>query len=183
MKNRLEVRRSDFVSACKPFSKVDLRADAMLAFEGGFLSIEANEQAVVVRADGQWQGRARFSANILRAIAKVPPAGDPVVIEFADNRLRVGTLVIGCRWETVSARFIQELKNPDYLDLMAMDRTLPRSEIRSKRLDRQIRNAKATLAGRIAKAAKLLVMADVKEDDLWQLVERNIQVRIKLKDE
>lgn len=183
MKNRLEVARLDFVSAFKTFSKVDLRSDALLSFEGGFLSVEAGDRAAVVHADGEWQGRARFSTNVLRALAKVPPAEDPVVIELVEGRVRIGTMLIGCRWETVSARFIQELKNPDYLDLIAMDRTLSRAEIRSKRLDRQIRTAQATLAGRVAKAAKLLEVADIEEGDLWRLVEQNIKLRMELSGE
>lgn len=183
MKNRLEVGRADFISAFRTFSKVDLRPDALLAFEGGFLSVEAGDRAAVVHAEGEWHGRARFSPIVLRALAKVPPAGDPVAIELVEGRVQIGTMMIGCRWESVSARFIQELKNPDYLDLLAMDRTLPRSEIRSKRLDRQIRTAQATLAGRVAKAAKLLEVADIEERDLWQLVEQNIKLRMELSGE
>lgn len=183
MKNRLEVRRQDFLSAFRPFSKVDSGADALLAFENGYLSVEADDRAAVVDAKGEWQGRARFSANVLRALAKVPPSEDPVVFEIVDGHLRIGTMLIGCRWETVSARFIQELKNPDYLDLIAMDRTLPRSEIRGKRLTRQIRSAQSTLAGRVAKAAKLLQVADIEEKDLWDLVEKNILLRMEPKEE
>jgi hypothetical protein len=87
-------------------------------------------------------------------------------------------MLVGCHWETVSASFIQGLKNPDYLDLIALDRTLPRSEIRGKRLDRQIRAAQSVLAGRVAKAAKLLEVADIEEADLWHLVEQNIRARM-----
>lgn len=183
MKNRLEVTRQDFATAFRPLRRVDSRGDALLAFEGGFLSVEAGDRAAVVHAEGEWQGRARFSANILRALAEVPPSEDPVVFEFLDDRLRIGTMVIGCKWETVSARFIRDVTKPDYLDLIAMDRTLPRSEIRGTTLARQIRTAQATLAARIAKAAKLLEVADIEEGDLWNLVEQNIRLRMELKED
>jgi hypothetical protein len=178
MKNRLEVRRQDFNSAFRPFGKADATSEALLSFEGGFLSVEVDELAAVVHASGEWQGRVRFSANVLRALAKVPPTEDPIIFEFAEGHLRIGTMLVGCHWETVSASFIQGLKNPDYLDLIALDRTLPRSEIRGKRLDRQIRAAQSVLAGRVAKAAKLLEVADIEEADLWHLVEQNIRARM-----
>ena len=48
MKNRLEVRRQDFIAAFKTLGKVDSGANALLAFEGGYLSVEAVDRAAVV---------------------------------------------------------------------------------------------------------------------------------------
>lgn len=177
MENRLEIRRPDFVSALQRLRRGTRNEQALLAFEGGYLSIEIDDKACAMHAKGEWHGRARFSANIIRAFAASPPAEDPVVISLRDGVLRISTMAIECRWEMVSAAFIRNAAAPDYLDLIAMDRSLSRAEINGTGLKRKISTARSVLAGRVAKAAKLLEIADVTEGDLWNLVEQNIRLR------
>lgn len=177
VRNFLEVRRPDFVSALKKLRSASRKDHALLAFEGGYLSIEVEDRACAMHATGEWHGRARFSANVVRALAESPPAEDPIMISFRDGSLRISTMMIACRWETVSKAFIRDVTAPDYLDLVAMDRSLSRAEIRGTGLNRKIATAKSVLAGRVAKAAKLLEIADITEGDLWNLVEQNVRLR------
>jgi hypothetical protein len=181
MNNRLEVDRGDLVAGLAHFRRANPRAKALLSFEGGFLSIEADDKTAVVRASGTWSGRARFGANILRALAGEPPSEDPVVFSLSDERLRISTMAIGCSWESTSAKFVQAATAPGYLDLLAMDRTLPRAEIHGTGLARKISTARSTLAGRVTKAAKLLEVAGINESELWALVEQKIQRRTETK--
>ena len=178
MKNRLEVARQDFVQAFKPLRKTSRDSGALLAFEGGFLSIESDDRAAVMRASGEWQGRAYFNGSILRALAEIPPTDDPIVFERVDRGLRIANILIGCEWENVSAQFIRDVTKPDYLDLLALNHTLPRAEILGTSLARRVRTAESTLARRIAKAAKILDVAEISEGDLWALVERTVNARL-----
>src|SRR5688572_7144817 len=138
LKNRLEVDRHEFARAMKTFNVRSFLRSAMLAFEGGFLSIEAGNVLVTMRANGQWQGRARFSANLLKALALVAPTENPVVVLYQGERLRIGGIVLDCKWEVVSKVFIKDATRPSPLDLVAMDQTLPRSEIHGTGLAKRI---------------------------------------------
>src|SRR5262245_52364948 len=112
----------------KAFNVRSLPRSAMLAFEGGFLSIEAGNLCVTMRATGVWHGRARFSANLLKALAVAAPKEDPVVTHYQGGRLHIAGIVLDCKWQVVSKAFIKDITRPSPLDLVAMDQTLPRSE-------------------------------------------------------
>jgi hypothetical protein len=149
----------------------------MLAFEGGFLSIECGDRLVTMRALGEWHGRAWFSSNLLKALATVPPSEDPIEVTYDGAKLRIGPTTVSCDWQLVSEAFIKDATKPSLLDLLAMDRSLPRSEIHGTGLARRIGEARAKLARNIFKAARLLDDAEISEDDLWRLAEKRIQNR------
>lgn len=175
--NRLEIDRREFASAMKTFNVRSLPRSAMLAFEGGFLSIEAGNRLVTMRATGQWHGRAWFSGNLLKALAGTPPIDDPVLVIYHDAKLRIGPTMIACRWQLVSKALIKDVTNPSPLDLIALDLTLPRSEIHGTGLAKRIQDARARLAENIRMAAKLLKDAEISEEDLFDLAERRIRQR------
>jgi hypothetical protein len=93
MKNRLEVTKGEFGTAIEIFRVRRVADSAMLAFENGFLSIEAGDRHVTMRALGEWHGRAWFSSNLLKALAAVPPNEDPVVVTYDGVNLRIGPMV------------------------------------------------------------------------------------------
>lgn len=177
MKNRLEIDRHEFAAAIKIFKVRSLPRSAMLAFEGGFLSIEAGNRLVTMRAVGEWHGRARFTTNLLKALAAAPPNDNPVVIIYDDGKLAVGATMVDCRWQVVSKAFIKDATKPSPLDLIAMDQTLPRSEIHGTGLAKRIQDARVRLAENILRAAKLLKDAEISEDDLFNLAEQRIRQR------
>jgi len=60
-RNFLQVRQFEFKQATKVLQRKRLRlGPALLAYEGGFLSIESGEVTVVMHAEGEWHGRATF---------------------------------------------------------------------------------------------------------------------------
>ena len=104
LKNMLHVPLAEFKSATKPFSaKRRKLGQVLLAYEGGFLSIESGELTVVMRAWGDWGGRAQFAPEILRALATVPPSQNPVTISYADGHLLLGGMTISCKWQAAGA--------------------------------------------------------------------------------
>ena len=74
--NLLYVTRYDFRQATKVFARKRLAlGPVLMAFENGFLSFESGGVAGVMHAEGDWQGRATFSPEILRADSD--PDSDP----------------------------------------------------------------------------------------------------------
>lgn len=178
-RNFLSVPLAEFRTATKVFARRGTRlGQALLAFEGGYLSIESGETTAVMRAEGEWHGRATFSPEILRALAKVPPAQDPIPFSYADGHLLIGSMTIPCFWQRTSRDFLFNLENPSLLDLLALGRTLPRADIGGSELGKQIRNAQARATRRIRSAATLLAVFDVPESAVRELVEVRIASRL-----
>jgi hypothetical protein len=191
MKNELRVPLPEFKRAMGRFkeyrrieptrkgrSRQDYVPHALVAFSGGFLSFEAGDLVAAVRADGEWHGRASFSARFLGVLGAVPPAEDPVCIRYADGKLHICTLVIGCDWDQDGARLVERAENPGPLDLLAMDRTVSRSEIHGTDLGKRITAAKRRVSGAITRASKLLADLEITSDELWTMVEDRIQARL-----
>jgi hypothetical protein len=179
--SRLTIPLAEFKRGLHVFDRprVKLGSNALLAYEGGFLSIESGEATAVMHASGNWHGRATFSPNVLRAIVTVPPRHDPVLITYANGRLNIGGTSIPCTWQTASQPLINNLENPSLLELLALERTIPRSEMKGSPLGRRIRDASARANKRIEKASALLLDLGVTENEIRELIEKNIAARIK----
>ena len=68
MKNFVTVAPLEFKDALKIFTRRGLqKGDALLCSEGKFLSIESGDRTAVMRAEGEWHGRATFRQGILQA--------------------------------------------------------------------------------------------------------------------
>lgn len=178
-RNSLELPLTEFKHATKVFrSKRVKLGPALLAFESSFLSIESGEATAVMRASGEWHGRATFSAEALRAISMVPPNSDPVVISYAEGHLLIGNMTIGCRWQSVSAALIYDLENPALLDLLVLGRTISRAEMKGSELGRNILRASKQAEKRIQKAVSELSELGVEEAEVRALVEARIVERL-----
>lgn len=179
MNNFLQVSRAEFVSATKPFSKKRAKLDrALLAYDGTFLSIESGEITAVMRSSGEWHGQATFSPTILRALATVPPAQDPITISYADGHLLIGSMTIACDWRRESQSMIDDIENPSLLDLIAMERTMSRGELAGTELGKLIRSAQQKMERRLKSAAVQLEEMEITENDLRALVERRLSTRL-----
>lgn len=179
-RNFLEIPLAEFKRATKVFTPKRLKlGPALLAFEGGFLSIESGDVVSVMHASGDWHGRATISPEILRAIATVPPAHDPLPISYADGHLLIGNMTIPCHWHVLSQTLIHDLENPSLMDLLALERNLPRSEMKSSSLGRRIITAVQRAEQRIQKAAAQLADLEITEDEIRALVESKIKARLK----
>lgn len=179
-RNLLELPLAEFRRATKVFSRKRLTlGPALLSFEGGFLSIESGDVTAVMRASGEWNGRATFAPNILRAVATVPPSQDPLSIAYAEGHLLIGSLTVPCQWRLLSQALIHDLENPSLMDLLVLERTISRVELKGSTLGRRISAAIPRAELRIRKAATQLAELDVTQADIRALVEAKITARLK----
>jgi len=179
LKNLLQVQLAEFKLATKPFRALRRKlGPVLMAFEGGFLSFESGDATAVMRAEGEWNGRATFSPEVLRAISLVPPPYDPLTISYADGRLLIGNMTIICQWNTVSQALIHNLQSPSLVDLLALERTMPRAEIAGTGLGKRIRQAKEKAERRILKASSYLEDLEITEAEIRTLVEARIKSRL-----
>lgn len=178
-RNFLELPLAEFKHATEVFTPKRCKlGPALLAFEGGFLSIESGEVTVVMHAIGEWHGRATFSPQTLRAIATVPPNQDPLTISYADGHLLIGNMNITCQWQNVGEALIHNLENPSLFDLLVMERTLPRSELKGTERGHQILDAVEQADKRIRKAMAQLAELGVSEAEIRALIEAKIKARL-----
>lgn len=181
-RNVLELPLAEFRRATRLFARKRLvLGPALMSYEGGFLSIESGEVTAVMRAAGEWHGRATVSPNILRAVATVPPIQDPLTIAYADSHLLIGGMTAACKWSLVSQAVIHDLEHPALLDLLVLERTLPRAELRGSNFGRRIMVAVPRAELRIKKAMAQLAELGVTEADVRELVEAKIAARLKSK--
>ena len=182
--NFLQVSKTEFKMATKVFTPKRLKLGrALFAFESGFLSIESGDTTAVMRASGEWHGRATFSPEALRALASFPPNVDPIIITYAEDHLLIGNMTIACRWHMVSDALIHNLENPDLVDLLVLERTIPRAELKGSPLGRRIMAAVQRAEQRIQKAVTQLADLDVTEDEIRSLVEKKLDSRMKPRSE
>lgn len=179
MKNLLYVVQPEFADALKVFRKGGSKKDGvLLCYEGGFLSIESGEKTAVMRAEGEWHGRVTFRHQILQALAVVPPAMNPIPISYAENRLLIGGMNISCSWVLQGQSIIDRLENPSLLDLLVLEKFIPRSELGSTERGKRVVSAVRTLESRIISASKVLEDFGVTEDEIRDLTSRKISERI-----
>lgn len=179
-RNFLQVSLKEFKLATKVFTRKRLQlGPVLLAYEGRFLSIESGEVTVVMHAEGEWHGRALFSPQVMRALAMVPPACDPIPISYADGHLLVGSMTIACDWRIVGQAFIHDLENPTIIDLLALESTLPRAEIKGTELGKRVQSARQKAERRIKNAAAQLADMEIGEVDIRALVAARIAQRIR----
>lgn len=151
---------------------------AMLAFNDGFLSIEYDDIVSVMRATGDWKGKAQFSSNIVKALTLVPLASDPVVVSYLDNKIHIGSMVAQCDWESASHTMIQSLCNPSAIDIFAMWRTQPAVNLMATGLKQKNKAAELALQKATAKAMKALEKFEVTQEELLALIEAKVKARI-----
>lgn len=179
--NSLSVALDDFKLSTTPFAKRRAKLDkVLLAYEGDYLSIESGDIKVVMNAIGEWHGRASFSSEILRALATVPPNINPLVFKYEDGYLKIGLTKIPCTWEIVSVTFIENLEKPSILDLLALEKKMPRVEIGGTELGKEVKNARNRANKKIINAAAQLEELDISEADIRNLLEKKLSARMRL---
>lgn len=191
MKNELRVPLREFKRAMgrfreygriKPPRKSRRRQqsspEALIAFNGGFLSFEAGELVAAVHAEGEWHGRGSISARMLGILALAPPGEDPVPIIYSDGRLQISTVSMRCAWEQDGAQLVRRVEDPGPLDLLAMDRTVSRAEVHGTDLGKRITAAKRRVGGAITRASKLLADLEITKSELLEMVEARIRARL-----
>jgi len=176
--NLLYVTLYEFKQATKVFARKRLAlGPVLMAFENGFLSFESGAVMAVMRATGDWEGRAVFSPEIPRALATGPPEVDPIPMAYADGHILIGGMTIRCQWSLPRQELAHEIENPGLVDLLALGRTLTRAEIRGSELGKRIRSASEKTERRIRNAAAQLIELEISEQQIRALVEARISFR------
>ena len=185
--NQLHVDLKTFNHAMKIFKVGMMRKNAkkkpvilpaILSFSNGFLSIDSDDKVAVIHATGEWHGKAQFSSSIIKALALVPLNTNPVMINYADGRLSIGTTSMACDWALASQGMIAQTTNPSLIDVFAMWRTQPAEQLLAKSITQQNKLAKEKLLIATASAAKKLDEFEVTQDDLLKLIEAKVKARI-----
>lgn len=179
--NRLTVALDDFKLSTVPFAKRRGKLGiVLLAYSDGFLSIESGDIKVVMNAEGEWHGRASFSAEILRALSTVPPTVDPIVFEYENGHMKIGATKIPCKWEIESVAFVKLGEDFSMLDLLALEKTIPRVQMQTTEIGLEIIRAKKFANRKIKNAAEELEKLEITEEDIKIILENKISKKIKI---
>lgn len=181
MEFQLTVDRYDLLEGLKYFEtrrKIrPTKKRATLAFDGRFFSIEALDRVIVCNASGTWPGLATVNANVVVALAVAPPSGDPVIVAYDGERLRIGSMTVGCTWQPVSYTLLEMPSTPDWIEALSLKYRARRSSVLAKGYDLAIEKAEKKLDKLIAKITKQLAPLGVKESDIRSLVDKRFTER------
>ncbi len=120
---QVQVDRSELLQAFKSIKRLTRageKAEAVLSFEGGALSIALPGMEVGAAATGDLAGRVRVPAQFIQMLAKMPPTGDPVVFTVEGDRLRVGSSTTPCTWEEDAGARIRLPLNPPFTTVLGV---------------------------------------------------------------
>lgn len=189
-KNTLEVTLKEFTHSMKAF-RVGIRKNAkkrplakvpaILDFRDGFLSIDGDDKVAVMKATGEWAGKAEFSFSIVDALSQFSPTTDPVVIRYDENnsKLYIGQTVTPCEWHSSSKTLIAKIENPSVIDLFAMWRTQSASELNATGIKAQLSTARLKMKKDISCVVKRLADYEVCEQEIIDLIEEKIKEKVK----
>lgn len=150
---------------------------AVLAFDGRYFSIEALDKVLVANAEGIWPGIAYVTASVIVALASVPPADEIVQLSCDGERVRFGSLTVGCKWQPVSNTLIRAKAIPDWVEALSLKYRAHRSMMVSGRNKAAIAAAESELTKLLKQVAKKLAPVGITESDLRQLVESRLAER------
>lgn len=170
---RLEVNRAVFLAELARVAKVLGRrkaGDAVLSFRDGALKLRIGGAECVIPSEGRWQGEACVSYAWLKAIGKVPPPGDPIVILVSAGRMRIGGSSIVCTWQAPSTSTIDVTLNMGLVERLRLGMIHSEEELKRSGLASMVADARSELDKVISKAQMPLAPFGVTETDLRLLV-------------
>jgi hypothetical protein len=150
---------------------------AILGFDGKFLSIDAFDQTILAAAKGEWPGNAHISVTLVRALIQVPPDGDPVILRCDGQRVTLGTVKVGCKWQPVSSIVLARPRQPEWFEGIALKYTLPRARIIAEGRGSEVKAAERKLTALVHRIAKSLAPMGVTVEDVSSLIERRLEER------
>ena len=93
---RLEVDREELLAAIRSiasFKRQGRTGRLKFSFEDMELQLSMPSVKVGMVAKGNWIGAVWVDAKIVWALAAVPPSGDPVLVTFQKDHVRIGSTV------------------------------------------------------------------------------------------
>lgn len=171
--NRLEVSRAAFVEELRRMTRLLGRrnaGEALFIFDVGRLLLRVGGAEFAVPANGHWAGEARASTSLLHALAKVPPARDPVVIEIRSGRLCIAGSSVPCRWQPPGLAVIEVPLDLDLRGRLELGLAHPQEVLENSGIAPLITDARAEMNRCIAAAARQLAPLGITSADLRALV-------------
>jgi hypothetical protein len=170
---RLEVERSVLVEELKRMTKVLGRGrsgEALLMFQNEKLVMRLGGVEFAIPAHGRWPGEARVASSWIRALAKIPPVQDPIVIQVSGGRLHMAGSSNVCTWQAQGACSIEMPLGLELLDLIRLGLSHPDEVLEKSGVARAVAEARADLEKRIMAAARQLAPMGVTATDIRLLV-------------
>lgn len=177
---RLVAGRESLLQELRRIKKVLGRAssgDALIRFSEGILRVRAAGAEFAIPAQGQWPGEVWVAASWLRALARVPPAGDPLVLHVAKNRIKIGGSSMECHFRAPGASSVEVSVGPDLPTLLRLGLLHGEKELANAGLLSSVLGARKELERRIAQAAKILAPYGVSDADVRILVIGKLEPR------
>ena len=170
---RLEVGRAVLVEELKRMAKVLGRSrsgEAVLMYRDEHLLMRLGGAQFAIAAKGRWPGEARVASSWIRAMTKVPPVQDPVIIQVRGGRLHMGGSSIPCRWQAPGAARIEVPLGMELLELIRIGLAHSDDELQKSGVAQAVAKARADLEKRIKAAVRQLAPMGVTASDLRLLV-------------
>lgn len=170
---RVEIERALFVEEIKRLARGGRRnaGEAIVSYGEEGLIIAAGGGETRLPATGRWPGEARVLFSWLVAMAKMPPAMDPLVLEVRQGRLRMGGSSVRCQWQRKDAAEVQLPVNAGWIDLLRAGLEHDEATLEKSGLLKQVQQARRKQAMVLLKAFPLFNEFGVTIDDLEKLVQ------------
>lgn len=110
-------------------------------------------------------------------MAVAPPAEDPITVTCDGVNLRFGPLKVACKWQPVSSVVLARPRQPEWVEAIALEYTLPRGRLFAEGRSSEVKAAEQKLAALIVRVAKSLAPSGVTAADIEKLVERRLEER------
>lgn len=170
---RLVVDRKVLVDELRRLGRVLKRADAgeaLFIHDVDRLVIQVGGAECMLPATGTWTGEVRVSASLLRMVARVPPAQDPVTIEVRDGRMRIAGSSAPCRWQPPGQALIEIPIGLDLRGRLRLAFAHPPAQLEASGLAPLVAGARAEMERRVQAAAVQLAPLGVSPVDVRMLV-------------
>jgi len=181
MDYRLSVDRANLIRGLtlvrKTVRRVRRAGQAIIGFDGTYLTVEAGIVTFLAHAIGAWPGNAIVNDSLVHALAAVPPINDPIIVTCDGEQLHFGPLKVACKWQPVSSLLLEVPARREWIESLALKYTLPRGRIIAEGLGSEVAAAERKFTALVRRIAKSLAPMGVTAADIEALVERRMAER------
>lgn len=149
--------------------------EAILSYDGSCLHIELGGMTVTPGATGTWIGQVRIPGSYLMGLAKMPPAGDPMIVKVENGWLHFGSTSIKCKSQDSWSRIIELPMNATVGQILSLRFQFSPEEIEASGYAKVLREAEASAERKIEKAAKELAEFHIKAEALREFVHAHLK--------
>jgi len=175
----LRIDRAEFVEKIQLLAKIGeprKTEQVILSFDGTSLYFDLCGISVPARAEGQWPCQARIHAGVLLALAKVPPADDPLILRAESGNLHIGrTFSCDCELQEQWQASIQLPMNYDDSMLLALKLKYTPTEIEQSGLKDSVARAEAACIQIVDRAVAELAPYKIKRKDVRALIDKSLR--------